>query len=118
MNKDEYNDIYEMRMEKEHEQTLLQMQGFNSVLSEMFQAPAETKIPAEHYNELTVNQEEDLHRALTSVEEAIDILTQLKKVILAGKLSQQEAELWHDDIIKNAGIDFLSALEQYAWSDQ
>jgi flagellar hook-basal body complex protein FliE len=118
MNKDEYNDIYEMRMEKEHEQTLLQMQGFNSVLSEMFQSPTEMYIPAEHYNELTVNQDEDLHRVLDSVQDAINTLTALKKTILAGKLSQQEAELWHDDIIKNAGMDFLSALEQYAWSDQ
>ena len=117
MKKNEYDETYAMRMEKVHEATLLQMKAFGKVLDEILQVPAD-KIPAEHYNELTVNQDEDLHKVLESVEEGIDTLTQLKKAILTGMLSQREAELWHDDLIKNQGMDFLSALEQYAWSDQ
>jgi hypothetical protein len=76
-----------------------------------------SEIPAEHYNGLTSNQDEDLHHLLRSVDEAIYLLAELKKQILTGKLSQREAELWHNDLINNEGLDFLSALEQYAWSD-
>ena len=117
MKKNEYDETYAMQMEREHQASIFQIKAFGKVLDEIFQAPAD-KIPAEHYNELTVNQDEDLHKVLESVEEGIDTLTQLKKAILTGMLSQQEAELWHDDLIKNAGMDFLSSLEQYAWSDQ
>jgi len=78
----------------------------------------EIKIPKEHYNDLTLNQMADLESTLDSLQEAIDALTEVKKTIIAGKFSQQEAELTHDDLIKNAGLDFLSSMEQYAWSDR
>lgn len=117
MKKNEYDETYAMQMEREHQASIFQMKAFGKVLDEILQVPAD-KIPAEHYNELTVNQDEDLHKVLESVEEAIDTLTKIKNTILAGKFSQQEAELTHDDLIGIAGMDFISAIEQYAWSDQ
>lgn len=77
----------------------------------------ELKIPAEHYNELTANQQEDLYSVLDSVQGTIEILTSVKEKIMSGRFSQVEAELTYDDLINNAGIDFLSTMQAYSWSD-
>lgn len=39
MTENEYNETFEMRMEKEHQQTLARMQQFNLVLDEIFKMP-------------------------------------------------------------------------------
>ena len=39
MTENEYNETFEMRMEKEHQQTLARMQQFSLVLDEMFKMP-------------------------------------------------------------------------------
>ena len=39
MTENEYNETFEMRLEKEHQQTLARMQQFSLVLDEMFKMP-------------------------------------------------------------------------------
>jgi hypothetical protein len=39
MTENEYNETFEMRMEKEHQQTLARMQQFSLFLDEMFKMP-------------------------------------------------------------------------------
>jgi hypothetical protein len=39
MTENEYNETFDMQMEKEHKQTLARMQQFSLVLDEMFKMP-------------------------------------------------------------------------------
>lgn len=39
MTENEYNETFDMRMEREHQQTLTQMKQFSLVLDEMFKMP-------------------------------------------------------------------------------
>ena len=75
-------------------------------------------ISGEHYNELSTNQEEDLFSALASIQETIVILKGIQSEIISGTFSQEKAQITCDDLTNTAGINFVSALEQYAWSDQ
>ncbi len=75
------------------------------------------EIPKEHYNELTASQQEDLHSAFESVQDSIETLTLIRDIIISGKFSQANAQQTVDDLINNEGFDFLSAIEQYSWSE-
>lgn len=75
------------------------------------------EIPKEHYNELTASQQEDLYSAFESIQDSIETLTSIRDVIISGKFSQANAQQTVDDLINNEGFDFLSAIEQYSWSE-
>lgn len=74
-------------------------------------------INAEHYNDLPAVAMNELETALDSVQYAISELLIVRDMITSGKFSRALALQTHEDLICNAGLDFLSKIEEYAHTE-
>lgn len=74
-------------------------------------------IKAEHYNDLPEIAMNELETTLDSIQTAISELLIVRDMITSGRFSRELALQTHEDLICNAGLDFLSHIEEYAHTE-